>query len=271
MSEGRGLTEAIQEAAERARSVGALDLLDSEVEVHEDGGVPFHLRVLRPSTAKRNGKASTHRAPRPTQRLSPPDPQLHVRDVGDRHHVVLKKRPVLQNHALIVTKDFEEQESLLTEEDIGAANHVLEETDGLLYYNAGAMAGASLRHKHMQIVHLPIGDGPQRTPVDRVVGRGSLPFVHAVASWDSRASVCFRRYRALLSAIDRDRDGAPYNLLMTRDWMLAVPRTIERFAGMSVNALSYAGSLLTRDRSELTTIKSAGPWRVLSQVAVGVG
>jgi ATP adenylyltransferase len=60
---------------------------------------------------------------------------------------------------------------------------------------------------------------------------------------------------------------APYNLLVTRRWMLAVPRSRERFDSISVNALGFAGSLFVRDAAEMQRLREARPMRVLKEVA----
>jgi ATP adenylyltransferase len=60
--------------------------------------------------------------------------------------------------------------------------------------------------------------------------------------------------------------SAPYNLLVTRDWLLLVPRCREEFAGISINALGFAGSLFVKDREQLATLRSRGPMAVLRAV-----
>jgi ATP adenylyltransferase len=57
--------------------------------------------------------------------------------------------------------------------------------------------------------------------------------------------------------------------LVTRDWMLLVPRSTERFCGISVNALGFAGALLVRDERQLQLLKECGPMVVLRHLAVG--
>ena len=59
----------------------------------------------------------------------------------------------------------------------------------------------------------------------------------------------------------------PYNLLVTRDWMLLVPRSKEHFDTISVNALGFAGSLLVRNETELETVRERGPFEVLRHVS----
>jgi len=72
------------------------------------------------------------------------------------------------------------------------------------------------------------------------------------------------------------RDGtefqsAPYNLLVTPDWMLVVPRRLEHAGPISVNALGYAGSLFARDAVELELIRRKGPLRILAEVGFRSG
>ena len=71
------------------------------------------------------------------------------------------------------------------------------------------------------------------------------------------------------------RQAGPYNLLVTRSWMMLVPRERERererWRGTSINALGFAGSLLARDEAELEWIRTVGPMRMLREVGKGVG
>ena len=62
--------------------------------------------------------------------------------------------------------------------------------------------------------------------------------------------------------------GDPYNLLVTREWMLLVPRARERWGRASVNALGFAGALLVRTQAELAELARIGPMTVLQSVAM---
>lgn len=61
--------------------------------------------------------------------------------------------------------------------------------------------------------------------------------------------------------------SAPYNLLITRRWMLLVSRSRECFENISVNALGFVGSLLVRDDRELDTLLRHGPMQILCGVS----
>jgi ATP adenylyltransferase len=60
----------------------------------------------------------------------------------------------------------------------------------------------------------------------------------------------------------------PYNLLMTRQWLLLVPRSEECFEGISINALGFAGVLLVRDTAQLAILENHGPMTALQRVGL---
>ncbi|MGB5914181.1 MAG: phosphorylase, partial [Phormidesmis sp.] len=80
------------------------------------------------------------------------------------------------------------------------------------------------------------------------------------------------RYLMLLNAVGidtTDMDGvqtAPYNLLCTRQWMMLIPRSQEKYADISVNSLGFAGSLLVKNEEELAKLQEIGPMTLLEQV-----
>jgi ATP adenylyltransferase len=49
--------------------------------------------------------------------------------------------------------------------------------------------------------------------------------------------------------------------------MLLVPRQQEHFAGISLNALAFAGAFLTRNQQELDALRRSGPMAALSYAA----
>ena len=74
-----------------------------------------------------------------------------------------------------------------------------------------------------------------------------------------------------LSAVHFDgraHQSAPYNLLVTPEWMLLVPRCAEKADGVAVNALGFAGSLFVRDAQQLEAVRRIGPMTVLKHVGL---
>jgi len=70
-------------------------------------------------------------------------------------------------------------------------------------------------------------------------------------------------------SVDGGHDAfAPYNLLVTRQWLLLVPRSQEFFEGISINALGFVGALLVKEVAQLAMLRKQGPMSALQHVAV---
>lgn len=206
--------------------------------------------------------------------FAPPyDPDLVVSDVPPAHVALLNKFPVISEHLLVVTRDFADQEELLTEADFAALVSAMDENRSLGFYNGGRQAGASQPHKHLQVVPLPLGDDGTGVPLERHLGQ--LPFCHAAAALDGDrpppASGLLATYLRLWKACGYEpgvRDQpVPYNLLLTRRHMWLVPRRMEGVEGIEVNALGFAGALLANDAGQANLISRMGPLTLLQRVA----
>ncbi len=62
--------------------------------------------------------------------------------------------------------------------------------------------------------------------------------------------------------------SAPYCFLVTRGWMLLVPRSKEFFGDISLNSLAFVGSLFVRNEQQLESLKNVGPMNALKAVAL---
>lgn len=258
---------------------GALQSIATEQRWIEQDGVRFLVRKV--SNLARKHLAKPDKAVNP---FLPYDPALFVAVISDTHVCLLNKFNVIDRHLLIVTRTFEDQEALLSAADFEALSICMAEIDGLGFYNGGIVAGASQPHKHLQLVPLPMAAEGPRVPIEPLLAAAGsvgtagrvpgLPFRHAFARL-GEAETIHERYRALLAATGIEpvaaggevRQSAPYNLLLTREWMLLVPRSRECFETISVNALGFAGSLFVRDAEQMKTIEDHGPMTVLRRVA----
>jgi ATP adenylyltransferase len=230
--------------------------------------------------------------------FAPYDPELFVADISSTHVALLNKFPVIEHHLLIVTRRFEPQDSALAARDFAALVGCMAQIDGLGFYNAGTDAGASQQHKHLQLVPLPLGPGAIEVPIEALLAHAppdaqadgaptrseGLPFEHSFVHLnppmfgdpDSAGECLAAHYRDLLrtagigltAAEQGPTVGPPYNLLVTRRWMLCVPRSRECFDSISVNALGFAGSLLVQDADQLERVRRHGPLAVLRGVAL---
>lgn len=255
----RSLLQRIRDQTRQALAGGALQPLTTRIERVADGGVDYVVHVLQSRPAK----------PAPGGDADPfldPEPALLVAEISSSHRVLLNKFNVLDEHALIVTRAFEDQVAPLTLADFEAVRWCLEQFEGLAFYNAGAVAGASQRHRHLQIVPLPLAAGIARMPLEPRDGR-DLPFRHATARFGRAlppVAAWLASYGALRAALGVGSDG--YNLLATREWMMLVPRPREQVEGLGVNALGFAGVLLVKDEAQLADLRRIGPAKLLHRL-----
>ncbi|QKQ73505.1 phosphorylase [Nostoc sp. TCL240-02] len=285
------LWTSVKERTEHALQCGALLSIPTEFEFIEQDGVRFLVRILsnlnRKKAAKEKQEKQSAVSGQEFNPFLPYEEDLFVADISDTHVCILNKYNVVDRHLLIITRAFEEQESLLTLEDFAAMWACLDDFDGLAFYNSGKSAGASQRHKHLQLVPLPLVPlGPQ-IPIEPLLRAGQfqdskatlakLPFVNAFAPLNphwmrspfTAAQATLEVYRSLLGAVGLDaRQLGAYNLLATREWMLIVPRSQEHFQSISVNSLGFAGTLLVRNAAEMEILKAQGPMTILKNVAI---
>ncbi|GAB4819124.1 hypothetical protein N2152v2_006170 [Parachlorella kessleri] len=64
----------------------------------------------------------------------------------------------------------------------------------------------------------------------------------------------------------RPGEGFSYNMLLTRRFLLLVPRSAEADGPVSCNSVAFAGSFFVRSREELEYVKGRGPMAVLTAV-----
>lgn len=285
------LREKLTERSREALAGGALEPLATEQVFVEQAGLRFLVRVLsglvRKQRAQREQQHRTGPEGGEFNPFLPYDPALFVADISPTHVGLLNKFNVVDHHLLIVTRTFADQDSPLDLDDFRALATCLAGIDGLGFYNAGATAGASQRHKHLQLVPLPLAPEGPPLPLEPALAGAAfeaggersprLPFRHGLlrlrltgADLELDAETLLHCYRRLLELLHLSRGHGrptlPYNLLATRRWLLLVPRCRERFADIPVNALGFAGTLLARDRAQLEQLRAAGPLTVLAEV-----
>jgi ATP adenylyltransferase len=299
----------VTQRTEHALHCGALQPIPTECKLVEQDGVNFLVRVLpnlaRKEEAKKKQEQETTTSGKEFNPFLPYEEDLFVADISDTHLCLLNKFNVIDHHLLIVTREFEEQDTLLTLQDFAAMWACLAEIDGLVFYNAGKTAGASQRHKHLQLVPLPLVPDGLQVPIaslfpsiqyQETMGTiPGFPFAHGIALCSGQrdtnstvqnaiaqpdpleaASSTLELYYTLLDALglmsgEQENSHRPlgaYNLLATREWMLIVPRSLESFESIPVNSLGFAGTLAVRSEQQMKFLVEQGPMTVLKNVAV---
>ncbi len=274
-----------------ALSTGALQPIETQVEYLSVSDIQFVVRVLANLSRKEKALQQQGKTA-PSNPFLPYEEDLYVSDISDTHLCLLNKFNVVDYHFLIVTRQFEFQDSWLTLADFEALVRCLQEVDGLAFFNGGTAAGSSQPHKHLQVV--PYTDSLTAFPMEGVITASKgvtsddekgeaqvmrspqLPFRHAILSGLSQkltAQHYLACYHRLLNAVEitgfslgTELQSGAYNLLCTRQWMMVVPRSQEKYDNISVNALGFAGSLLVKDLETLAKLQTLNPMKLLQQV-----
>ena len=262
---------------ERARASGVLEPITTDVQWYSEQGIPFCLRTI--SHRKPGSKPDAEIDEDPFVHF---DPTLLVTELGEKHHCLLNKYPVLDRHLLIVTREYEPQTYLLNRRDFYAAACGLKARDALVFYNSGSIAGASQSHKHLQLVgdldaipFSPLFDLLQSVAVHQLA---QLSFEHRLIALpeqlftepNEEAQLLERYYLQFSDELNIRHVGEvvqySYNLLLTRQWMMLIPRRQETVLGVSINALGFVGNLLVRNAEQLDNLKHYGLMRALKNL-----
>jgi ATP adenylyltransferase len=263
----------VRERSAAAHASGAMYRIESEPFFVEDGGVEF---VVRRAIDYQRQLAIQPRS-RPGNPFAEPEPELLVGDVGPAHRVMLNKYHVVENHLLLITRAYVDQEVLLDPADFRALVACLPaDNRSIAFYNAGGASGASQSHKHLQVVTLPLSPHVPIPMAPRLVSDPpQLPFPFAFARLDdqdpARLHACYRDLLAKVGVRARAADGVErqsqgYNMVLGPGWMLLVPRTRDRFEGVAINSIAFTGAFFVHNDRELEAVRRTGPFEILAHV-----
>lgn len=219
----------------------------------------------------------------------PYETSLYVGELTKNYRCLLNKFNIMDHHILMVTTHFVPQQAPLDLNDFLAAQICLQAHDGLVFYNGGTKAGASVVHKHLQMIPLPLTTSPSSTPFPfsgllenvNITGKTVLPFSHKVTRTSYTPSTtnhipqefaennCQSYYRLLNDLnVTLQEDGLmpPHNMLMTRDYLWVIPRSQESHRGLAVNALGFTGTLLLKSDIQLKQFDETGYLELLKSV-----
>jgi sulfate adenylyltransferase (ADP) / ATP adenylyltransferase len=144
--------------------------------------------------------------------------------------------------------------------------------DYICFYHCGPASGASILHKHIQLL-----------PFDaRDMGDPDFPFIYTFKRFDASDPVefchLFKQFlteclestgRSFTGNFNGDEDVS-YNVLFTRKWLLIVPRTRDAWSNddvsINVNSVGFAKALLVKNEQAFEIISRVGPMNILCAV-----
>ena len=283
------LWKKVKQQTEYALNCGALKSIPTEYELVKNEDIDFLVRIVTNLNRKDNAKKQQKKLGKDFNPFLPYEKELFVADISETHVCLLNKFNVVDYHLLMITREFEEQTTLLNLNDFVALWSCLLQVDGLAFYNNGKIAGASQRHKHLQLVPFPLIPELPKTPIDPVIKTAQYQdsigqiscfnFVHGITKLSTQhnnnivelAQQSLENYHTLLKAlkvsVNQQEKPLPYNLLVTRDWMMIVKRSQPKYESISVNSLGFAGALLVKNEAQMKTLKILNPLTILEKVA----
>jgi ATP adenylyltransferase len=84
--------------------------------------------------------------------VEPFEPGAFIDEVTETHSLIFNKFSVCDQHVIVITKDFEKQIDPLNIDDFKATSIVMASMNAFMFFNSGFNSGASIMHKHMQII-----------------------------------------------------------------------------------------------------------------------
>jgi ATP adenylyltransferase len=211
---------------------------------------------------------------------------FEICDVGERHFLGFNMFCAFRPHLMILTKDgHKRQFADLEEADVAALWTTLvdlgnastdtngqkdEEQDWVGIYNCGKDGGCSRLHRHMQLFPMPPKEDFRLFPdLDEKDSRVPFKFfIRRFATSPTPAEI-FDVYVDLLTlaraalGIQRE-DPCPHNLVLTKRWMVIVPRRHGNLEGLGVNAIGMMGLIIPNSEVEYQEWKKVGPEKVVA-------
>ena len=187
---------------------------------------------------------------------------------------------------LLLTADsYRRQHEPLGLQDMKAAWAVLHNLSSPHYviYNCTPEAGASRKHKHMQVLPRPeCGSGYCLFPDSPSFSPQNMPFrcfMHHLQPADQEkptSRTLLVTYMDLLAQtrtalnipFDDSSTICSHNVVLTKEWMLLIPRRSNNFNGVTANSAGMVGSVWLSSESQLEQWKALGLANVVSQLGV---
>jgi ATP adenylyltransferase len=218
----------------------------------------------------------------PGSDLADADPKLIVSKIHDTHLLVMNRFAVFRPQYLIITLDsFKRQTENLDRTDLAAAwavMHALPD-EHFIMFNCGNEAGCSRLHKHMQVI--PCSKDLTLFPDQDGLEPADVPFKYFVRRIDSSTQALPDRLHAMYHSLHREALQAwqsfsktttleyfPHNVMLTKRWIMVVPRRRAEIAGASANAAGMMGMVWLTNPQQLDKWKEYGPARVLEELGV---
>eukprot|EP01083_Nonionella_stella_P240792 841439_1 len=305
------LLDMIKQSSIIVQQSGYLISFDSQQQYIKMNNISFPVRLATNLTKKPASNPSHSKKEFKDPFLPPFDQGQHVVDINYEYRILLNKYNVVPHHILIVSTQFVKQSLPLTGTDFDITYKVIQSMNGLCYFNSGPLSGASQPHKHLQIIprddkypieqfmqNITIHDEQEQKQNINEKGANIMlhkvreyPFIHYVylIKNNEKSANIYNAYCLMIQAVKKDmqksdyaeylkEDMFSYNLILTTDYMLVVPRKNDVYfneklfkkeeVNISINAVAFAGTFFCKSKESLSMLEQVGPLNVLNFVTM---
>ncbi|KAF1967710.1 hypothetical protein BU23DRAFT_286166 [Bimuria novae-zelandiae CBS 107.79] len=269
-----------QALAQFDRLVEAGELLWTEVKARHAASTPFSFQFRVAASLAKKPQTATQK--KVSHAFEDDNPDFSLGKIGPNHKLILNKFCVIRPQFVLHTVEFEPQQTPLSFADLDALWNVLSrlESEHIAIFNCGAEAGASMGHKHMQVLPHP-GREEFELFLD-VVELGSdihvcanVPFQHAIQKLSETADTdaLVKIYQTLHNHLSLGQQS-PHNVILTNRWLMVVPRRRGRIGPdelLAANAAAMVGMVWVTEEREYELWTEGDPMRLLPEFGVPHG
>lgn len=233
------------------------------------------------------GGASQHACFGPGSDIANDHPDICITTVNGTHLLTFNKFPVFRTMLLLLTVDsYRRQHEPLALEDLDAGWTVIDnlKAEHYVFYNCTFLAGASRQHKHVQIVPAP-GSSEEYAAGYRFfpdyegpdVEAWEPPFIYFLHRFEKAkpdAAYLLAKYVELLQKarvalkLPADEEQVPHNFILTKRWMMIIPRRAKVSFELTANSAGMLGSMYIASQEQLDAWKEAGPANVVAGLGI---
>jgi ATP adenylyltransferase len=194
---------------------------------------------------------------------------------------MLNKYSLEKGHFLAVTNEFVPQTGAVRPQDLVMLHEVVQRPSNRTYafLNGGPDAGASQKHRHFQFMEVPdLGEpvwpdaifnaSPKSTEPQ---SHPAIPIAHFLlpildASEEGLVRLWQKLFALAKTMAETDDEEMPFNFLMTREYMMILPRKQSNWEDISIGGTVMVGSIPVEDPKYLDVVKETGIIEIMRHV-----
>jgi ATP adenylyltransferase len=194
---------------------------------------------------------------------------------------MLNKYSLEKGHFLVVTDEFVPQTGPVRPQDLVMLLDVVQRPSKRTYafLNGGPDAGASQEHRHFQFMEVPELGAPvwpdaifnANPKATEPQSHPAVPIAHFLlpildASEEALVRSWQKLYAQAQKTAGRDDEKMPFSFLLTREYMMILPRKQSNWEDISIGGTMMVGSIPVEDPKHLDAVKETGIIEIMRSI-----